>query len=262
MQEKISILLIEDDVDTCNEFQHDFASREALSLVGITNNSTEAIELVQTYLPDVILLDLELHHGGGNGLLFLAELSHIPLRHQPYIIITTNNTSTVTLESTRELGADFILAKYEKFYSIDYVARFILLMEKAIRQKNSLPRTVSVPSSPAQLEQRQIQRISRELDLVGISPRAVGYQYLIDAILITIKDSRNPRVAHDLAKKYKKSEASIERGMQNAINRTWQTNSIEDLQLYYTARIRSDRGVPTLMEFIHYYATKIKNDIE
>ena len=46
-----------------------------VNLVGITNNSDEALEMVQAFLPDVVLLDLELHQGGGNGLLLLSSAS-------------------------------------------------------------------------------------------------------------------------------------------------------------------------------------------
>lgn len=60
-----------------------------------------------------------------------------------------------------------------------------------------------------------------------------------------------------LGEKYKKSDASIERAMQNAINRAWRTSDIDDLLTYYTARIQSQKGVPTIMEFIFYYANKI-----
>ena len=50
--------------------------------------------------------------------------------------------------------------------------------------------------------------------------------------------------------------------MQNAIKQAWTTNDVEDLLQFYTARIRPDRGAPTLMEFVCYYANKIKNDID
>ena len=48
--------------------------------------------------------------------------------------------------------------------------------------------------------------------------------------------------------------------MQNAIEKAWKTSCIEDLKKYYTARISSSRGVPTMTEFIYYYAEKIKNE--
>ena len=48
--------------------------------------------------------------------------------------------------------------------------------------------------------------------------------------------------------------------MQNAINRAWAISNIDDLLENYTAKISSSKGVPTLTEFIFYYANKIKNE--
>ena len=63
-----------------------------------------------------------------------------------------------------------------------------------------------------------------------------------------------------MSEKYGKTEASVERAMQSAIDRAWKTAYIDDLEKYYTARINSTRGVPTLKEFIYYYAEKIKHE--
>jgi len=71
----LNILLIEDDQIACNEIENYVDYCEDVTLTGITNNSTEALELVKQHLPDAVILDLELHLGGGNGLLFLLELS-------------------------------------------------------------------------------------------------------------------------------------------------------------------------------------------
>jgi hypothetical protein len=46
--------------------------------------------------------------------------------------------------------------------------------------------------------------------------------------------------------------------MQNAIAKAWRTTHIDELEHYYTARIHSSKGIPTAMEFIFYYAEKIK----
>ena len=260
MQQILSILLIEDDVNACNELQQCITSYNDLKLVGITDNSHQALELVRAHLPNVVVLDLELHHGGGNGLMFLSTLKELQLEHSPYILITTNNMSDVTLEQARLLGADFTLAKYEKGYSAQYVVDNIRLMSAAILKKNSL--LSPLPDlSPDQAEHLLIKRIQRELDLIGINPKATGYKYLVDSILLTIHGS-NTNLSRTLAPKYEKSEKSIERAMQNAIKQAWVTNDVEDLLKYYTAKIRVDRGAPTLMEFVCYYASKIKNDIE
>lgn len=256
MNDTLSILLIEDDVEACYELQNCFENTENIELAAITNNARDALTMVQTYLPNMILLDLELHTGGGNGLLFLQELRRLSLPVTPYILITTNNASQITLNSARQLGADFILTKYEDGYSAQYVTEFVQLMKPAILSHKPTSNKAASETPPAIASQNLTQRIQRELNLVGISPKAVGFQYLIEAIKIT-SEKPETNLSHTLAVKFEKSSASIERAMQNAINRAWQTSSPDDLLKYYTARVRSDRGVPTMMEFIYYYATKL-----
>ncbi len=260
MEQTLSILMIEDDINACKEMQTCMKKYDDLNLVAITNNSHEALELLCSHLPNVVLLDLELHYGGGNGLLFLNELKKHPLEHLPYIIVTTNNMSDVTLEQVRQLGADFILTKYEEGYSAQYVVDNILLMRSAILKKNS--QIAPLPDmTPAEEEQLLIKRIQREMDLIGINPKAVGYKYLVDSIQLMIQGTEM-NVARVLAPKYRKTEKSIERAMQNAIKQAWVTNDMDDLLNYYTAKIRLDRGSPTLMEFVCYYANKIKGDMD
>lgn len=65
-----------------------------------------------------------------------------------------------------------------------------------------------------------------------------------------------------VARKWGKAESSVERAMQNAINRAWNMADTKELLANYTAIIKSDRGVPTLTEFIYYYAMKIRPDFD
>ena len=260
MKDVLKILLIEDDPVACKELQTYFDNCEDMTLIGSTNDSLIGIKLVASYLPNVVLLDLELHQGGGNGFLFLNDLKKLHLSYNPYIIVTTHNMSEVTLEQARELGADFIITKYESRYSPEYIADTIRLMQGAIRRNNS---SISVPVevSPAQMDNLLQMRIRREMELIGINPKNKGFHYLIDSIYKHMQDP-SINLARSLVEKYNKSEKSIERAMQNAIKRAWDTNDIDDLFKYYTARIRPDKGFPTLMEFVCYYSSKIKNDME
>jgi hypothetical protein len=97
------------------------------------------------------------------------------------------------------------------------------------------------------------------LNYVGISPKAVGYKYLTDAILLVMGEY-DGSLCTAIGQKYAKTDSSVERAMQNAIISAWRTNDIDELLQHYTARINSEKGIPTLTEFIYYYANKIKNE--
>lgn len=264
MNRPLTILLIEDEPDVCQKIKAEIDETLELTLVSITNNSYRALELFKDYTPDVVILDLELHYGQGNGLEFLKELRNTPSAILPFILVTTNNSSPTTYRFTRELGVDFIMYKYQQDYSEKKVIDFLKMMKPTIQStQKSQKQSHATAESPAQKKQRLRRIICTELDYVGINPKAVGYRYLTDAILLSLENSedsnkpQNPAI--EIAKKYNKTIASIERGMQNAINRAWSTADIEDLLLHYTAKINSSKGVPTLTEFICYYTTKIQN---
>ena len=257
MDTVISILIVEDDKQTCDELTRCIAQYDDMKVVATCNNSKTALEKTRYYLPNVVILDLELHYGGGNGLMFLDNLLDTPLSLTPFILVTTNTMSAVTLEQARAMGADFTLTKYEDGYSAQYVVDNIRMLRNAILRKNKMQHSMQL--SPASEEHLIMSRIQRELDLIGIKTKAKGYNYLTEAIKLVI-DDRECRVSHILSEKYKKSSTSIERAMQNAIKQAWTTNDVDALYNNYTAKIRDDKGYPTMMEFIYYYANKIKMD--
>lgn len=259
MDRELNIILIEDDSDVCKRFSESAELSDGISLVAITNNSYHALELVDELHPDGVILDLELNMGIGNGLHFLQELNNLVLPFKPYILITTNNSSTTTYEYARQAGADFIMSKHQSDYSEQNVLNFLIMMrgiiQNNIEQQNP---SYATTESPSQYEKRLKKRITMELEKIGISANLTGYKYLIEAILLVI-NGRTSYVSTAVGEKYAKTNSSVERAMQNAINRAWRSTDIDDLLLHYTAKINSEKGVPTLTEFIHYYADKIKN---
>ena len=63
----MKLLLIEDDVNECNKFISLLKIRNDIEFVGITDSDIEGLELVKKFMPEGIILDLELNKGKGNG---------------------------------------------------------------------------------------------------------------------------------------------------------------------------------------------------
>ena len=257
----LNILIIEDDKNICNKFLDYAENLDDIVIVNTTSSSSEGIDNVTTFLPNIVILDLELHHGSGSGIEFLSELNQLDLTVIPFILVTTNNSSNLIYEHVRQLGADFILYKHQSGYSEKYVLDFLRTMKSAIFNKSGMSGNGSIETAtPAVYKKKITQRIISELNLIGINPKSVGYQYLIEAIKLYI-EKPTPNISSIIGEHNNKSEASVERAMQNAINSAWKNTDIETLYKYYTAAIHSSKGVPTLIEFISYYATKIKGEM-
>lgn len=256
---EISIIIVEDNPETCKSFAEYADEMDDISIVSITNNSNQALADIKTYLPNAIILDLELHLGSGNGIELLNRLHSLDLDVYPYIVVTTNNSSQTTYECVRELGADFIMYKHQSDYSEKSVLEFLRIMKTVIKNKSKI-NPLQTTEAPVTQNKRIQKRITTELNNIGISPNLKGYTYLFDAIYILIqKPAQN--LTTIISEKYKKTESSVERAMQNAINKAWKETDIDDLLKYYTAKINSYKGTPTITEFVYYYANKIKNDL-
>lgn len=256
MQNDIKILIVEDDTNTCNKFQKLIENSSNLTLIDITNNSQKAITLIQDNLPNAVILDLELHTGGGNGIEILQQIKDLTLPVIPFFLITTNNTSIITYEMARSLGADFIMYKHEEGYSEKKVIDFLSTMSTIILKNTKS--TIPSNETPSQKSQRLFSHIHAQLDLIGISPKVKGYCYLTDAILM-VYHGNTCHICEQIGEQYNKTKCSVERAMQNAINKAWCITDIDTLLTYYTGKINPEKGVPTVTEFIYYYSNILKD---
>lgn len=258
MQERLSVILVEDDKGTVDEIEEYFKDLDNIEIIKTTNSSLQALEYVHDLNPDAIILDLELHNGSGSGVAFLIGMKEMSLDKTPYVLVTTNNSSQTTYDAIRKLGADFILYKHQTNYSPKNVAE-ILIGIYAVRTFTEEAEDPKPKHNNSDLNVRK--RICLELELVSISPKLRGYSYLADAIEIYARGN-TANISMEIGEKYNKSRDSVERAMQNAINKAWRSADIDTLRVNYTAHINPSRGVPTIMEFVSYYANKITNDIQ
>lgn len=256
MNNILKIIIVEDDLVACNRLQNLIENEKSLELISITNNSKKAISLIEDCLPNAVILDLELHAGGGNGIEILQNISALQLPIVPFFIVTTNNTSSVTYEMARSLGADFIMYKHEEGYSERKVVEFLKTMSSVILKNTKT--SFEISDTPSERTKKLEYFIHTQLNAIGISSRVKGYTYLTDAIMLVYNNDPY-YLCNKIAEMYGKSESSVERAMQNAINKAWNTTDIETLLKYYSGPIHSQKGVPTLTEFIHYYARLMKN---
>jgi len=260
MNRILSVLLIEDDPEERQDLVRCIDACPHLVMAAATADANEGLAFVLEMLPEIIILDLELHLGGGNCIVFLQELKDLSLNVSPYILITTNNNSPVTNEYVRQNGGDFIFSKHQADYSPQNVVDLLLTMTTTIINKfHGNMSAQKLFESEEQSRKSIIKRIQSELNLIGVNPKVVGYKYIVDAIELVIGGVQHNYCAM-IGEKYNKSSASVERAMQNAINRTWRSGDIDVLAERYKAYLSPSRGVPTHTELVHYYANIIRTD--
>lgn len=77
MNNELTILLVEDNPFECQSLIDYINNSEKLVLAASTNSAYQALDYIQEYYPDIIILDLELHMGSGTGLDVLNNLKNL-----------------------------------------------------------------------------------------------------------------------------------------------------------------------------------------
>lgn len=257
---RMKILILEDDPMDCKKFVDCINNRNDFELIATTDSDEEALRYVASKEPDGIILDIELNNsisGNTDSLDFLKNLKSLNLEYQPIIIVTTHVNSKRTYDIFHKNGADIILYKDHPSYTCNQVLNKFLALRDSSQTKSSLE---TFKDNIIKTENKISDYIYKELDLIGVTPKLKGRQYIHDAILYLIQNSNNSdiSVVQYLTKIHKKSSNTITNGIQNAIIHAWRISSIEDLSVLYTAKVNYETGIPTPMEFIYYYVDKIK----
>lgn len=92
-----------------------------------------------------------------------------------------------------------------------------------------------------------------------------GYQFLRDAILLTISDhgyinAVTKRLYPEIAKRNMTTASRVERAIRHAIEVAWDRGDVDTLNSYFGYTIHNLRGKPTNSEFIAMISDKIRLD--
>ena len=257
----MKILLIEDEINDCNNFINCVKSRKDVELVAVTDSDVDGLRYVQTKGPEGIVLDLELNNsttGNTDSLDFLSNLKRLKLNYEPIVIVTTHVNSKRTYEILHRSGVDLILYKDHPQYSCNLVLNHFINLRKIPIERSAS----SVEDILKENKDKISDCINHELGLIGITSNLKGRKYIHDAILYLIQnEDSDVNVIKYLTSIHKKSATTVTNGIQNAIYHAWRTSPIEELTKYYTARVNYETGIPTTMEFLYYYRDKIKQMI-
>lgn len=254
MTKRLDVLIVEDDENDCKALLEAInANPDKLCPVGVSKSSNDALAFIQNHRPHAVILDLELQEGSGDGMELLDKLRSKLVYPKPYIAVNTYNSSKVTRDTARKLGADYIFVKWQKGYTPKMVINQLLLVMPEILGSDEEP---SATLTEKQIENRMRDFVQEEFNKLGVSVKNIGYGYLVDAVILAAR-GENQNWGKIIGDKIGKEENSIKHAMQYAINNTWDNADINNLQKYYTAPMRKDKYVPTTNEFVFYYKQRL-----
>jgi DNA-binding NarL/FixJ family response regulator len=266
MMKKMSILIVEDDIKECKKFEAVLCDNPQFRLIGMTDSSYEAVKLYEKHQPDIVILDLELHHGEGSGIQFLQEKHALKLNCLPFIFLTTNNTAELVLGMARKYGITWTFSKSQRDYSVDLPLNMALQLSSVDVDEVIIDSATQV-LDPEESKKQIVSIIEKELNELGVPRTLTGRKYIIEAIYFMIEqDLFDSQVAQEVVMKhlitfFNKERTALLRTIQTAINNTWKRVPPEVLLSKYTDRINYKTGYPRANEFLRFYAYKIGSQL-
>ena len=208
--------------------------------VEVARDGNEVLKKTEERDPDLLVMDAML--AGMDGLSVLRQLQK--RENMPMTILTSGVVSDRMLLEASELGAAYFLPKpFETENLLDKMRGLFLQAPK-----ESLPSLKTMVTSV--------------IHEIGVPAHIKGYQYLREAIMITVRDmdviNAVTKILYpEVAKRYATTPSRVERAIRHAIEVAWDRGDLETLQKYFGYTVSNAKGKPTNSEFIAMIADRL-----
>ncbi len=236
---KIRVMICDDNEEFVNELRSHFAASERFETVETAANGKEALERIDAVHPDVLLLDLVMPTLDGFSVLERVNKGNMK------IIVVSALSQDAFISKAMGLGADFYMMKPLSMSVLD---------ERIIEAVNT--------KRPSARNRSMDEKISNIFITVGIPAHIKGYQYLREAIKMTIDspdiiNSITKRLYPEVAEHFGTSPSKVERAIRHAIEVAWNRGKIENINTLFGVRVYNHNEKPTNGEFIALVADKM-----
>ena len=244
IMEKITVLLADSSAEYRMALREEMEKSGDFRVVGEAEDGQHTVQMVRQMKPQILILDAMLPLLDGMAVLrTLREQDEQP----PCCIMLSAFCAERFQREAERLGVYIFLPKPVNNESL------MEHMRRAVR-----PEEPAAPVLP-QLE-GQVTAIIHE---IGVPAHIKGYQYLREAIIITVQDmdviNAVTKVLYpEVAKRFHTTPSRVERAIRHAIEVAWDRGDLETLQGYFGYTVNSAKGKPTNSEFIAMIADRIR----
>jgi two-component system response regulator (stage 0 sporulation protein A) len=263
---KLNVAIVDDNPMILSTLDEMISAEDGLSVIGKADNGKDAIDMIVDTTPDIVLLDLIMPKLDGISVVEKVKSRHTSAKKPAFIILSAVGGEQMTEEAFRA-GVNYYLMKpFDKE----------ILMNK-IRHIGKLPtKSQPGPLKPSALEHGEVSPVSKEnyikdhleeditklLHELGIPAHIKGYQYLRDAIIMTVEDqemmSSVTKILYPaIAKRNQTTASRVERAIRHAIEVAWGRGKMETIDEVFGYTISTAKGKPTNSEFIALISDKI-----
>lgn len=262
--EKINIAIADDNERMQEMLGNVIKQDDTLELIGQTGNGNDIYRIICEKEPDVVLLDIFMPKM--DGLTVMEKVNEDKnLKKRPVFIVVSAVGEEQITEDAFRLGAYYYLLK-------PFDNETLLNKIKAIRGMKTTrryPRSFRRPEKelPVLPENSLEMDVTDMIHEIGVPAHIKGYQYLRDAILLSVEDTEmlnsiTKILYPTIAKRHQTTASRVERAIRHAIEVAWSRGKMDTIDELFGYTVNNRKGKPTNSEFIALIADKIRLELK
>ena len=244
METRLSVVIADQSEGLRELLASSLSGAEDMEVISKVGTGDEALAALEEHRPGLLICELLLPKLDGIGL-----LRHLPeVSPDTKAVITTGFCNTRVIQECYNLGALYVQSK--PFEPAEFLSTLRMLLGPA---QSGEPE----PNEP-ELE-TMVTEIIHE---IGVPAHIKGYQYLREAIILTIKNmdiinAVTKELYPAVANRFKTTPSRVERAIRHAIEVAWDRGDLETLQRFFGYTVSNIKGKPTNSEFIAMIADNL-----
>lgn len=259
--------VVDDNEKMCCLLEEILKSEDDIEVVGKAYNGIEGVKLIKEKQPDVVLLDIIMPQLDGLGVLENVNKDSQINNPPVFIMISAIGQERIT-ENALNLGAEYYIMKP---FDNETIVRRIKQLKGRFELLNTEKRRNSIfenhSSSSKMLTNRSLEtEVTSIIHEIGVPAHIKGYQYLRDAIMMSINDmdmlnSITKLLYPSIAKRHKTTPSRVERAIRHAIEVAWSRGKMDTIDKLFGYTINNGKGKPTNSEFIALISDKLRLEL-
>lgn len=225
--------------------------RHGYDVFCVPKDGAEVLKSIETRNPDVVLMDAFLSRL--DALAVMKRLETMDCSRKPVVCVISGVDNSHFEQQILSSGAAYYFLK-----PIDPVLIAERLSQIALWSNKDGKSATSKNNQP-DLEVT----VSEIMHQIGVPAHIKGYQYLREAIMLSVSDTEMMNSVTKLlyptvAKTFSTTPSRVERAIRHAIEVAWDRGDVDVLSSYFGYTIQNSRGKPTNSEFIAMISDKLR----
>ena len=245
MEKRTTVLVADGSEEFCAQLSAALQNG-GYQVVGTATDGQSAMEQLRASAPEVLVLDLMLPKGDG-----VAVVESVPREKRPKLLLLAAFATDYVSGIAASLGADYLMLKPCTAQTVAQRVKDILEADRAAADRRL--------SAEPDIETM----VTNVIHEIGVPAHIKGYQYLREAIILTINDMEAINAVTKIlypavAKKFATTPSRVERAIRHAIEVAWDRGDLDTLQRFFGYTVSNTKGKPTNSEFIALIADRLQ----